>query len=66
MRRGALVFTAGMLVSLLISASAEAVTTSAFKASFKETFGRAPRSSPASISYAERAWSSATVSRRAR
>jgi len=46
MRRGALLLAAGMLVSLLIEAPAGAVTTSAFRASFKETFGRAHSKQP--------------------
>ena len=46
MRRGALLLAAGMLVSLLIEAPAGAVTTSAFSASFKETFGRAHSKQP--------------------
>jgi hypothetical protein len=41
MRRGTVLLTAGMAVSLLLSAPANAATTSAFDASFKETFGRA-------------------------
>jgi hypothetical protein len=41
MRRGTFLLVVGMAVSLLLSAPAEAATTSAFKASFKETFGRA-------------------------
>jgi hypothetical protein len=41
MRRRALLLAVGMLVSLLVEAPAHAATTSAFKASFKETFGRA-------------------------
>ena len=46
MRRGALLLAAAMLVSLLIEAPAGAVTTSAFRASFKETFGRAHSKQP--------------------
>ena len=46
MRRGALLLAAGILVSLLIEAPAGAVTTSAFRASFKETFGRAHSKQP--------------------
>jgi hypothetical protein len=41
MRRGMLLLIAGMAVSLLLSAPAVAASTSAFDASFKETFGRA-------------------------
>ncbi len=41
MRRGVFLLIAGMAVSVLISAPADAATTSAFEASFKETFGRA-------------------------
>ena len=41
MRRGTLLLIAGMAVSLLLSAPAVATSTSAFDASFKETFGRA-------------------------
>ena len=46
MRRGSLLLAAGVAVSLLISAPAGAATTSAFKASFKETFGRAHSKQP--------------------
>jgi hypothetical protein len=46
MRRGMLLLTAAMAVSLLLAASANAATTSAFDASFKETFGRAHSKQP--------------------
>jgi hypothetical protein len=46
MRRGALSLVVGMVVSLVIAGPAEAATTSAFKASFKETFGRAHSKQP--------------------
>jgi hypothetical protein len=41
MRRGMLLLIAAMAGSLLLTAPADAATTSAFDASFKETFGRA-------------------------
>jgi hypothetical protein len=47
MRRGALLLAASMVVSFLVMAvPASAATTSAFNASFKETFGRAHSKQP--------------------